>query len=213
MRAGLYVRVSTIDKQNPEMQLNALQEYCRARNIEIEGIYTDRTSGAKDRRPELDKIMDAAKKRQLDMVIVWKLDRFGRSIKHLITAIYELDNLGITFVSYQENIDLSTPSGRLMFHMLASMCEFERELIRERVCAGVANARAKGKKIGRKGMAPIEKKKVIAVYIEDRSRSVRIVAKIAKTSPATAARILSDYKAGLLDQDGFRYRKPLEGNN
>ncbi len=98
-----------------------------------------------------------------------------------------------------------------MFHMIAAMAEFERELIRERVCAGVAHARAKGKKIGRKGLSPIEIKRIISVYDEDTSRSVRTVARLAKTSPATAARILSDYRAGLLDAEGFRHDEPPVG--
>jgi putative DNA-invertase from lambdoid prophage Rac len=209
MRAGIYVRVSTVDKQNPEMQLNALQQYCRARNIEIADIYTDYTSGAKDRRPALDKIMDAAKKRQIDMVIVWKLDRFGRSLKHLVTALDELEGLGITFISYRENIDLSTPSGRLMFHIIASMAEFERELIRERVRAGVAHARAKGKRLGRKATAPIQRKKIIDAYSTEPWKSVREIAKATKMPVATTGRVIKAFRAGLLDRDGFEYEKAL----
>lgn len=204
MKAALYARVSTVDKQDPEMQMRALREYCRARGIDIAGEYVDRISGVKDRRGSLDRLMDAAKKRQIDMIAVWKLDRWGRSLKHLVTSLDELNSLGIIFVSFQENIDLSTPSGRLMFHVIAAMAEFERELIRERVIAGVANARSKGKRIGRKGLAPIDIKRILDVYMDDTSRSVRTVAMIGKTSPATAARIISDYKAGRVDCDGFR---------
>ena len=142
------------------------------------------------------------------MIAVWKLDRFGRSLKHLVTSLDELNNLGIVFISYQENIDLSTPSGRLMFHLIAAMAEFGRELIRERVIAGVANARAKGRRIGRKGLPPIDRKRIIDIYKQDTSQSVRTVAKLGKTSPATAARIISEYKAGLMDSDGFRKGKP-----
>ncbi len=209
MRAAIYARVSTVDKQNPEMQITPLKEYCRARGIDILNIYVDRTTGAKDRRPELDQLMDAARKRQIDMIIVWKLDRFGRSLKHLVTAIDELNTLGIAFVSYQENIDLSTPSGRLMFHMIAAMAEFERELIRERVKAGVANARAKGKRIGRKGLAPIDRRRIIETYEQDPAQSLRTIAKAARATLTSTARTLNDYKAGLLDRDGFRYPAPL----
>lgn len=208
MKAALYARVSTVDKQDPEMQLRALREYCGARGIDIAGEYVDRTSGVKDRRALLDQLMDAARKRKIDMIAVWKLDRFGRSLKHLVTSLDELNNLGIVFISYQENIDLSTPSGRLMFHLIAAMAEFERELIRERVIAGVANARAKGRRIGRKGLPPIDRKRIIDIYKQDTSQSVRTVAKLGKTSPATAARIISEYKAGLMDSDGFRKGKP-----
>jgi putative DNA-invertase from lambdoid prophage Rac len=209
MRAGIYVRVSTVDKQNPEMQLSELQEYCRARNIEIADIYTDYTSGAKDRRPELDKMMDAAKKRQIDMVIVWKLDRFGRSLKHLLTTLDELEGLGITFVSYRENIDLSTPSGRLMFHIIAAMAEFERELIRERVRAGIANARSKGKKLGRKGLSPIERRKILDAYGAEPWKSVREIASELKIPPATAGKVIKAFRDGLLDRYGFAYEKAL----
>ncbi len=213
LRVAIYVRVSTHDKgQNPEMQLRPLRDYCVARCFDISGEYVDiGQSGAKDRRPELDRLMGEARRRLINCVIVWKLDRFGRSLKHLVTALDELSTLGVAFVSYQENIDLSTPSGRLMFHMIAAMAEFERELIRERVCAGVAHARAKGKKIGRKGLAPVQIKRVISIYHEDTSRSVRAVAKLAKTSPATTARILSDYRAGLLDAEGCRNNVSLVG--
>jgi len=138
MKAALYARVSTVDKQDPEMQLKALREYCKSRGIDIAGEYVDRTSGVKDRRSSLDQLMDAAKKRRIDMIAVWKLDRFGRSLKHLVTSLDELNSLGVVFVSYQENIDLSTPSGRLMFHVIAAMAEFERELIRERELSPVS---------------------------------------------------------------------------
>ena len=210
MRAGIYARVSTVDKQNPEMQITPLQDYCRARDVEVANVYVDRTTGAKDRRPALDQLMDAARKRQIDMVVVWKLDRFGRSLKHLVTAIDELNSLGIAFVSYQENIDLSTPTGRLMFHMIAAMAEFERELIRERVKAGVANARAKGKKIGRKGLAPIDKKRIIDLYEAMPEKSIREIARTAKIPAATAGKIVKTYKERLLDRDGFAYSSKMD---
>ncbi len=213
LRVAIYARVSTVDKgQNPEVQLKPLREYCSARGLAVFSEYVDvGQSGKKDRRPQLDRLMDDTRKRLIDCIMVWKLDRFGRSLKHLVTTLDEFNGLDVSFISYQENIDLSTPSGRLMFHMIAAMAEFERELIRERVCAGVAHARAKGKKIGRKGLAPIEISRVISIYDQDTSRSVRIVAKLAKTSPATTARILSDYRAGLLDAEGCRHNGPLVG--
>jgi DNA invertase Pin-like site-specific DNA recombinase len=210
LRAALYGRVSTTDKgQDPELQLRPLREYCGARSLELAGEYVDYTSGSKDRRPELDRLLDAARKRQVDCIVVWKLDRFGRSLKHLITALDELNGLGVGFISYSENIDLSTASGRLMFHIIASMAEFERELIRERVKAGIANARAKGKRHGRKPLAPVVIRKVIEAFEESPTSSVRTLAEIATVSPASAGRILKDYKAGLYDRDGFRYERPL----
>lgn len=204
MRAALYARVSTIDKgQDPDLQLGALKNYCAARGIDIANEYVDYTSGSKDRRLELDKLMDAARKRLIDCIIVWKLDRFGRSLKHLIITLDELNALGIGFISYSENIDLSTASGRLMFHIIASMAEFERELIRERVKAGIANARAKGKKHGRKPVPPIERSKIISAYLAGPELSIRQIAKQAQQKPATVYKTLLLYKAGILDIEGF----------
>lgn len=106
-------------------------------------------SGSKDSRPALNRLTADADRRKFDVVLVWKLDRFGRSLRHLVNALAELEALGVTFVSLRDNLDLSTPSGRLMFHVIAAMAEFERALIQERVKAGLRNARAKGKKLGR----------------------------------------------------------------
>ena len=151
IRAALYARCSTHDKgQDPELQLSPLREYCQRRDFTITGEYVDNgISGTKDRRPQLDRLMEAARKRQVDLIIVWKLDRFGRSLKQLVTALDELSSLGIGFISYQDNLDLTTAQGRLMFHIIGAMAEFERELIRERVKAGLDNARRKGQKLGR----------------------------------------------------------------
>lgn len=210
MRAALYGRVSTTDKgQDPELQLRPLREYCSARDLDLAGEYVDYTSGNKDRRPALDRLLDAARKRQIDCIVVWKLDRFGRSLKHLITALDELNALGVGFISYSENIDLSTASGRLMFHIIASMAEFERELIRERVKAGIANARAKGKRHGRKPLPPVTVKKVIDAYEQAPDSSVRDIAQLVDVSPASVDRIKKGYKTGIYDRDGFRYEKPL----
>src|SRR5215469_11151383 len=145
MRVALYARVSTRDKQNPEVQLRELREYASKRGWEVAGEYVDRMSGTKDSRPQLDAMMKLAKARKLDAVVVWKLDRFGRSLRHLVNTRTELEHIGCAFVSITNGIDLSTPQGRLMFHIIAAMGEFERELIRERVLSGLADARARGK--------------------------------------------------------------------
>jgi len=157
MRAAIYARVSTHDKgQDPDLQLKPLREYSKQRGFEVTGEFVDvGVSGSKDRRPELDRLMDLAKKRLIDCVIVWKLDRFGRSLKHLVTALDEFEKLGVSFISYRENLDLTSSAGKLMFHIIAAMAEFERTLIVERVKAGIVNARAKGKQIGRKPIDPI----------------------------------------------------------
>jgi DNA invertase Pin-like site-specific DNA recombinase len=132
------------------MQTRELNEYCQRRGWTVEREYVDvGVSGAKDSRPELNRLMADAKRRRFDSILVWKLDRFGRSLRHLVNAIAELESVGIAFVSLTDNLDLSTPSGRLMFQVIAAMGEFERELIRERVRSGMRNAREKGARIGR----------------------------------------------------------------
>src|ERR1700677_300357 len=150
MRVAIYARVSTHNGQDPEMQTRELRDYCARRGWTIEDEYVDvGVSGAKESRPELNRLMADAKRRKLDLILVWKLDRFGRSLRHLVNALAELESIGVAFVSLTDNLDLSTPSGRLMFQVIAAMGEFERELIRERVRSGMRNAREKGAKIGR----------------------------------------------------------------
>jgi DNA invertase Pin-like site-specific DNA recombinase len=151
MNAGLYARISTRDKgQDPEMQLVELREFAAKRGWQVAGEFVDiGVSGAKDSRPQLDAMMKLAKGRKLDVIAVWKLDRFGRSLRHLVDALAELNAVGCAFVSLRDNLDLSTPAGRMMFHVIGAMAEFERELIRERVKAGLAHARAKGQRLGR----------------------------------------------------------------
>lgn len=167
MKTGLYARVSTADKgQDPQMQLRELREYCQRRGWAVAREYVDiGVSGAKDSRPELNKLMADAKQRKFDVVLVWKLDRFGRSLKHLVTALGEFQALGITFVSLRDAFDLTTPAGRLMFNMVASFAEFERDLIGERVRAGIANRRAKGFRVGRKPVA-IDKARLLTLRSE-----------------------------------------------
>jgi DNA invertase Pin-like site-specific DNA recombinase len=152
MRVGVYARVSTSDKgQDPQMQLRELREHCQRRGWEIAGEYVDvGVSGSKDSRPELNKLVADAHRRKLDGVLVWKLDRFGRSLKHLVNSLAEFESLGVAFISLKESLDLTTPAGRLMFGIISAMAEFERDLIRERVRAGISNRRAKGFRVGRK---------------------------------------------------------------
>jgi DNA invertase Pin-like site-specific DNA recombinase len=147
---ALYARVSTFNGQDPEMQLSELREYAVRSGWEIAAEYVDvGVSGAKDSRPELNKLMAEAHLRRFDAVLVWKIDRFGRSLKHLVTALADLEAYGVAFVSLSDNLDLSTPSGRLMFQIIGAMAEFERALIQERVRSGLRNAKAKGKRLGR----------------------------------------------------------------
>jgi DNA invertase Pin-like site-specific DNA recombinase len=149
-RVALYARVSTLNGQDPEMQLSELREYAARRGWTITSEYVDQgVSGSKESRPELNQLMADAHRRKFDAVLVWKIDRFGRSLKHLVNALADLCAYGVAFVSFRDNLDLSTPSGRLMFQIIGAMAEFERSLIQERVKAGLRNARAKGKKFGR----------------------------------------------------------------
>jgi DNA invertase Pin-like site-specific DNA recombinase len=150
-RVALYARVSTSNgQQDPEMQLSELREYAGRRGWEITEEFTDEgVSGSKESRPALNRLMIDAQRRKFDAVLVWKIDRFGRSLKHLVNALAELGAFGVAFISLRDNLDLSTPSGRLMFQIIGAMAEFERALIQERVRAGLRNARSKGKRLGR----------------------------------------------------------------
>ncbi len=150
-RVALYGRISTLTHgQDPEMQLRELRQYAVARGWTIADEYVDRgISGSLESRPELNKLMADAHRRRFDIVLCWKIDRFGRSLKHLVNALADLDAYGVAFVSLKDNLDLGTPSGRLMFQIIGAMAEFERALIQERVRAGLRNARAKGKALGR----------------------------------------------------------------
>jgi DNA invertase Pin-like site-specific DNA recombinase len=149
-RVALYARVSTLHNQDPEMQLSELREYAARRGWEIVEEFTDQgVSGGKESRPALNLLMADACRRRFDAILVWKIDRFGRSLKHLVNALAELAALGVAFISLRDNLDLSTPSGRLMFQIIGAMAEFERALIQERVRAGLRNARAKGRRLGR----------------------------------------------------------------
>jgi DNA invertase Pin-like site-specific DNA recombinase len=132
------------------LQVGNLRAYCAARGFELVREYLDAgQSGAKDSRPELNKLMDDARKRQFDSIVVLRFDRFAPSTKHLLSALVEFRSLGIRFVSYQENIDTNSGLGQALFTIVSAVAQLERELIRERVSAGIRDARANGKKLGR----------------------------------------------------------------
>jgi DNA invertase Pin-like site-specific DNA recombinase len=155
LRAAIYARVSTLDKgQDPETQLMALREYAERRGFQIMGEYIDYASGAREDRPRYRALLEAARKRRLDVVLVWRYDRFARSTHALVNALKEFHHLGVDFISYQENVDTTTPQGELIFTIMASLAQFESALISDRVKAGMARARAQGKRISR---APIPK--------------------------------------------------------
>jgi DNA invertase Pin-like site-specific DNA recombinase len=149
MRIGLYARVSTKD-QSCELQLRDLRAYCAARQLTIAREYVDAgVSGTKDSRPQLNELMGDARKRKLDAVLVWRFDRFARSTKHLLLALEEFRTLGLGFISFQENIQTDSAIGQALFTIIAAVAELERDLICERVSAGIRNAHANGKRLGR----------------------------------------------------------------
>src|SRR3984893_11508646 len=188
IRVALYARVSTCNgQQDPELQLRELREYARLRGLTIVGEYIDRISGSKDSRPALNRLMADASQRKFDAVLVWKLDRFGRSLRHLVNALAELEALGLTFISLRDNLDLSTPSGRLMFQIIGAMAEFERSLIQERVKAGLRNAKAKGRRLGRP-RAVVDEAEVLAM--RNAGASWRTIAEKLGVGLGTAHRIV-----------------------
>jgi DNA invertase Pin-like site-specific DNA recombinase len=149
--AAVYARVSTHNGQNPEMQLDEIREYCRRRGWKIVGEYVDEgISGSKEHRPALDRLLADCRRRIVDAVVVYRYDRFARSLRQLVNALDEFRALGIDFVSLHEGVDTSTPNGRLVFGIFGSVAEFERELIRDRVRSGLALARSRGKRLGGK---------------------------------------------------------------
>src|SRR5690348_13853822 len=148
LRAGLYARVSTNDQQTLAMQNRAMREYVARRGWTIALQVREVNSGAV-RREAREKLIEAARRRQIDVVLVWRLDRWGRSVTDLLATLQELEHLGVGFVSLTEALDLTTPAGRAMAGLLAVFAEFEREILRERVRAGLAQARQNGQRLGR----------------------------------------------------------------
>jgi DNA invertase Pin-like site-specific DNA recombinase len=155
VRAAIYARVSTTNHgQDVTLQTRELEQFAAARGWEIAGEYVDAgVSGTKDSRPELNRLIADAHKRRFDVVCVWRFDRFARSVSHLLRALETFKALGIDFVSFSEQMDTSTPAGKMVFTVLGAVAELERSLIVERVRAGLRNARAKGKRLGRPRVA------------------------------------------------------------
>ena len=197
LRAALYARISTINhRQDPEVQLGELREFCQRRGFAIAQEYVDKgISGSREKRPALDKLLTDCRKRLVDAVVVYRYDRFARSLRQLVNALEEFRSLGIDFISIHEGVDTSTPNGRLVFGIFASIAEFERELIRDRVRSGLAAARAKGKRIGRPRLA------VDVRRIESLRRQGRSWAEITGEtgiSKGTAQRAIADLPKTLL---------------
>src|SRR5450759_4225726 len=162
-RAGLYARVSTSDQQTIPLQIRALREYAARRGWTVALQVKEVGSGASQRQLR-EKLLDAARRREIDVVLVWRLDRWGRSVADLLATLQELEHLGVGFVSLTEALDLTTPAGRAMAALLAVFAEFEREILRERVRAGLAHARQNGQHLGRPQTAALHADRVRKLY-------------------------------------------------
>jgi DNA invertase Pin-like site-specific DNA recombinase len=191
-RVVMYARVSTSNhRQDPEVQLREMRGYLKLRGFRIVGEYVDAgVSGAKKNRPELDRLMADAAKHRFDAVCVWRLDRFGRSLRHLVNALAQLEEHHVSFISQRDNLDLTTSAGRLMFNVIGAMAEFERDIISERVKAGLHNTQAKGTQLGHPSAVKIDARftaRVRKLYAE--VLSYRKVAKKVGVSHQTVATI------------------------
>jgi DNA invertase Pin-like site-specific DNA recombinase len=176
MRAAIYCRVSS-DAQTVENQLLELQTYVAARQWTLAGEYRDEgVSGSKDRRPALDRLMTEARRGKVDVIAVWSLDRFGRSLAHVVTAVQELHERGVAFVSLKEGLDLSTAAGRLQLHILSALGEFERARLIERTRAGLARARRQGTRLGRRPvrLAAVKLAEVAGLTVRDAARQLGV---------------------------------------
>ena len=189
-RAALYARVST-DEQSPDLQVEELRRLAEQRGWRVVDEYVDRgVSGVKESRPALDALLADAQAGKLDLVAVWKLDRLGRSLQHLLRTLDCLTGWGVQFVSARDSgIDTTSPSGRLMLHMLAAFAQFERDLLRERVIAGVRRAQAQGKHCGRKPVA-IDLRPAVAML--DRGHGIKTTARSLGVSVSTLRRRLRE---------------------
>ena len=169
-RAGLYARVSTNDQQTLAMQNRAMREYAARRGWTIALQVREVNSGA-TKREAREKLLEAARRRQIDVVLVWRLDRWGRSVTDLLATLQEMEHLGVGFVSLTEALDLTTPAGRAMAAMLAVFAAFEREVLQERTRAGLANARQNGKRLGRPATAAVHAAEIRKLYRAGVSKS------------------------------------------
>jgi len=189
---ALYARVSTLD-QNCELQLADLRRYAGHRFDQSHEYVDEGVSGTQRRRPQLDALVRDAHKRLFDVVLVWKFDRFARSLKHLIDALEEFRVLGIDFISFTEGIDTTTSSGQLLFHVVGAVAQFERDLIAERVRAGMAQARAMGKKIGRP-RAVVDREMVAQLRVQ--GLSLRMIARTLSVPVSRVRRALKAKSGG-----------------
>ncbi len=188
-RAALYMRVSTLD-QHPETQLYDLRQMAAQRDYEIVHEYTDRISGAKSRRPGLDQMMSDARRGRFDVVLVWASDRLARSVKHFLEVLDELNRVNVEFVSFREQIDTGGPLGRAIVVIIGAIAELERNLIIERVRAGMRRAKLEGRHIGRK---PLDLDRSGILQDRTQGQSLGQLAKSYRVSRATIHRVLRQH--------------------
>jgi DNA invertase Pin-like site-specific DNA recombinase len=191
MRVGIYARVSTQDQQTLPMQLERMREYITNRGWTLTAEVQEVGSGAKT-RPKREELLRMAKRREIDAILVWKLDRFGRSLADLVITLNELREIGVVFVSLTESLDFSTPSGRAMAGMLSTFAEFERDIIRERVKAGIASAREKGKPHGRPQTAAKKRDEIKKLYKNGKGLNKSEIARKLKISRSSVISLLKE---------------------
>jgi len=190
-RVAIYARCSTLE-QNVEMQLRDLREYVRLRDLVIVEEFVDTgISGTRAQRPALNALMSTARKHRFNIVLVWRFDRFARSTRHLLQSLAEFQSLGIDFISFQENIDTSSPLGEALFTILAAVSQLERDIIVSRVKAGLSNAKAKGKVLGR----PKQRDDVQILALHTRGLSLREIAKQLGVSAGSVQRAVTASKS------------------
>ena len=204
-RAAIYARVSTDEtRQNPKTQLRELRLYAKHRGFPIVAEYVDTGSGASTDREQYQALREAARRRRFDVVLVWRYDRFARSTVELVNALEEFRVLGVDFISHQEQVDTTTPQGKLVFSIMASLAEFERSLISSRVRAGMARAREQGKRIGRAPIPEKVRREIARLRATSPSPSVRTIAKKLGLGVGTTWRYLREVKAPSLPKSQTR---------
>jgi len=187
---AIYARVST-DKQKVDMQLKELREFAKRSKYKIHKEYIDKGyTGANTKRPAFNEMMADAKQRKFDILLVWKLDRLSRSLKDLINTLDDLGHSGVDFISYDNKLDTSSPTGKLVFQIVGAVAEFEKDIIKERVRAGLNNAKKKGKTLGRPATAPMTIKKIRE--LKEKGLSNYKIAKKLNIGEATVRRKLKE---------------------
>ena len=192
-RVGIYARVSTTDKgQDPETQLAELREYSRRRGFKVVGEFVDLASGRDDTRPRYRELLELARRRRVDVVLVWRYDRFARSLSALVNALSDFQARGVDFISHQEDVDTTTPHGKLFFALVSGFAEFESSLISERVRAGMARAKKQKKRISRPPLDDARQGEIRKLQKE--GHSLRTIGRLVEVSHMTAARYIEKPK-------------------